>query len=212
MASATFSDRYATANTAITIPAAGTGYMPGTLGISGSGTGTSLRVNFKITPQTGGAADLYVLGPLLLGYTLTGFWMDFPAQDSSTGLQLELGDWTTAGKYIATGGVIGSSTAGRSIVSSYAGVNIITLAGTPAIGTTILVANSIPNFYSAYNATGQRSQPGASNSADFVNGVANDLLFTVTQAKSGTFTGAAVTGFYELTQVPYPFGTNSTNY
>ncbi len=194
MATATFSDRYAVPNTSYTIPAAGTNYFPGTLGISASGTGTLLRVHFNITPQTSVTGDIWVLGPLLLGYTLDGYFIDMPDMDSSTGQAGELGDWTTAGKYIATATAMGQSQ------------------GFFLSGGSSQVAASLPNFYSAYAATGNRSQPGSSNSANFVNGVANDLIITLTTGATGTFTGAAIKGFYDLVQIPYPFGTVDTNY
>lgn len=200
MSVSTFSDRYAGGNagTAVTIPAAGTGYVPSVLGISGSGTSTLLRVYFQVTTPTAtpAANDLWYLGPLLLGYTLGGYYIDFPAMDSSTGLQIELGDITTAGKYIATGTAAGNSSAASYFIS----------------GTSTTVHASLPNFYTAYPTSGSRSQPGATNSANFSIGVANDLIIKVTQAPSGTYTAGAIGGFYDLVQIPYPYGTRSQNY
>lgn len=194
MATATFSDRYARPNVAITIPAAGVNFAPQTTGISATGTGTLLRVPFSLTPATSVTGDQWYLGPLLVGYTLTGYFIDMPDMDSSTGQAGELGDITTLGKYIATATAMGQSQ------------------GFFISGTSSQVAASLPNFYSAYPTTGNRSYPGSTNSANFEIGVANDLIITLTTGATGTFTGSAIKGFYDLIQQPYPVGTISTAY
>src|SRR4029077_16501193 len=125
MALATFSDRYAGGNAGATVTATGS-YIPNVIGSSSSGSGSLYRVQFQLTAPAAAAGpsanDLFYLGPLLIGYTLNGFWMDFPAMDSSTGMTAELGDSATAGKYIATGAKFGQE---EDIISSFSGTAVV---------------------------------------------------------------------------------------
>ena len=202
MSVACFSDRYAGGNagTKVTISTTAS-YIPTALGMSSQGLGLLYTVQFELTMPAGStspaANDTFYLGPLLLGYCLNGYYIDIPAVDSSTGFQIELGDATTAGKYIATGTAAGNSSAATFFIS----------------GTSTTVHASLPNFYGVYPTTGSRSQTASATGINFAIGIANDLIMTVTQAASGTYTGGGVIkGFYNLTCAEYPLGTVTSNY
>ena len=193
MALATFSDRYAGGNLGTTVTVSSTvSFIPTVLGISASGTGTLLRVQFQLTAPAAAAGpsatDQFYLGPLLIGYTLNGYFIDVPDMDSSTGMTAELGDSATAGRYIATG-------------TTFAQAQGFFLSG----GTS-QVAASLPHFYSTYST--QRSETGSNRSI----GVADDLIITFTHAATTYVPSTVIRGFYDLTCAEYPLGTVTTNY